>query len=215
MKISPFTQKIYRESRLDKIHEFIKKYRFGTMVTLNKDNEMICNSLPFLLKEKDSEYGTIYSHVSLHNSIHYLFEKDELREKPKNNSIVIFNGPNGYISPKLYKEELVYSRIPTWNYSTIQIYGIPKVIKDEDEILLKELLKIEEEIENGKENQWTKPEDKIMDSRMVWFKIDILKINAKFKLSQNSYKADRENIIENLKNKELSHFMKEYYQSKE
>ena len=42
-----------------------------------------------------------------------------------------FPGPHCYISPSWYESE---KAVPTWNYATAHVYGVPQVIDDPDDV---------------------------------------------------------------------------------
>ena len=109
--------------------------------------------------------------------------------------LVIFQGPHAYISPSWYEVDL---SVPTWNYTVVHAYGIPRLIEESEELykLLKTLL---ETHEAQFENPWPfqLPDDYLqkMIRGIVGFEIEITRLEGKFKLSQNRTEAERENVI--------------------
>ena len=43
---------------------------------------------------------------------------------------ILFEGPHGYISPKLYSHP--EKSVPTWNYSTVMVNGEAKIVEDKE-----------------------------------------------------------------------------------
>lgn len=107
--------------------------------------------------------------------------------------LAVFTGPNAYISPNWYGE--ASTDVPTWNYVAVHIAGQGRILDEVCEIdqLLADLSAHEEQrrhdLDNGGEI-WTMdkvPDDKHARLRraIVAFEIDIARVEAKAKLSQN------------------------------
>ena len=109
--------------------------------------------------------------------------------------LVIFQGPHAYISPSWYEVEL---SVPTWNYAAVHAYGIPRIIEDGEELY--QLLKILIETHEAQfENPWPfqLQEDYLqkMMRGIVGFEIEIIRLEGKFKMSQNRTESERQNVI--------------------
>ena len=114
----------------------------------------------------------------------------------KEEALVIFNGPHAYISPNWYVAEVA---VPTWNYVTVHVYGIPKIMETDAELgaVLDETVK---KHEAGLPNPWTPhlPDElkAKLHQAIVGFRIEITRIEAKFKLGQNRSKEDQEKMLQ-------------------
>ena len=104
--------------------------------------------------------------------------------------LTIFQGPHAYISPSWYVSDVA---VPTWNYTAVHVYGIPRVVSDHEKIvsLLEETVRF---YEASFERPWpgTLPDelrDQLIDS-IVAFEIDVTRIEGKFKLGQNRSAED-------------------------
>lgn len=101
-------------------------------------------------------------------------------------ALVIFSGAHSYISPSWYEQA---PAVPTWNYSVVHAYGVPRVVRGEAGVL--ELLADESAFfESELEQPWSTaslPSDWLrkMAGGVVAFEIEITRIEAKAKLSQN------------------------------
>ena len=53
-----------------------------------------------------------------------------------NESLMIFQGPEGYITPNWYPSKALHGKaVPTWNFAIVHAYGRPEVIKEKDWLL--------------------------------------------------------------------------------
>ena len=111
--------------------------------------------------------------------------------------LCIFHGPHAYISPSWYEQQ---HTVPTWNYAVVHVYGKPSLV---DEAELKQIvLDTTTKFESGMPQPWTIPlsenETAQMLKAIVGFKIDIVRVEAKFKLGQNRSREDQEKMLRSL-----------------
>jgi transcriptional regulator len=90
--------------------------------------------------------------------------------------------------------------VPTWNYAVVHVYGKPSIV---DEAQLKQIvLDTTAKYESTMPKPWTIPlSEKEMDGMLkaiVGFKIDIARVEAKFKLGQNRSDEDQEKMLRSL-----------------
>ena len=91
--------------------------------------------------------------------------------------------------------------MPTWNYAVVHVYGKPSLV---DEAELKQIvLDTTSKFESTMPLPWKIPlsENEIaaMLKAIVGFKIEITRVEAKFKLGQNRSLEDQEKMLRNLK----------------
>lgn len=109
--------------------------------------------------------------------------------------LVVFNGPGGYVSPRLYDTQL---SVPTWNYLALHVRGRLELV---DEALAKDRLlkRLIAQHEPGYAAQWMGlPEDfqhKLLGA-IVGFRIHVQRWEAKAKLSQNRTASERARLRE-------------------
>lgn len=113
--------------------------------------------------------------------------------------MVVFSGPHSYISPIWYQEPNVVS---TWNYVAVHIYGKVKIIEDEERLL--EIMDKTVCFYEGKygENAEMPKNDQFILGLMkgiVGFKLEINRIEGKWKLNQNHSIERQFNTIEGLR----------------
>jgi transcriptional regulator len=118
--------------------------------------------------------------------------------------LVIFQGPHTYISPTWYN----HVNVPTWNYQAVHVYGSPRIVTGEEyyAMLSRLIARHEGRTDYRMENL---PQD-FVEKQMngtVGFQINVTRIEANYKLSQNRDDEDYHTIIERLHEREdeMSH----------
>ncbi|SHM74955.1 FMN-binding negative transcriptional regulator [Gracilibacillus kekensis] len=180
---------IPRHFRMDDkelIYDFIDKYGFATLFSQHQ-GEPNATHLPVMLNKSEN---ALYGHFARPNE-HW---KDALNQQV----LVVFQGPHCYISPTWYETD---KAVPTWNYASIHVYGTLEIVEDRKVIFdsLNELVN-KYERSDSPYNLDDIPSGFIdgMMKGIVAFRIEISKIEAKAKLSQNHTVQRQELIIKNL-----------------
>jgi transcriptional regulator len=181
-----YTPKLYREEDRERILDFLKKNNFPALVT-HDGEKLIATHLPVEVVEMGEDKLAIYSHMSRVNPQWKTFGDQE--------AMLIFQGPHTYISPTWYE----HVNVPTWNYMMVHVYGKARVVDGEE---LKSTLSrlIEKHEAHSDYRLETLPEgyaDKEMKGA-IGFVVDVTRIEAGYKLSQNRNDKDHENIIREL-----------------
>lgn len=101
--------------------------------------------------------------------------------------IIVFEGPNGYISPGWYGD---VKAVPTWNFVTVHLSGVPEILSDEENHrVLAEMVERFETILPNPRLMDAAPNDPAFIARLaggtVGFRLTPTKVVAKRKLSQN------------------------------
>jgi len=191
-----YIPKLYREEDRVRILDFIQQNDFATLVTYDGEKP-VAGHLLMEIKE-DDENLFVNGHMSRANPQWKTFDLN--REV-----LVIFQGPHTYISPTWYN----HVNVPTWNYQSVHVYGKPRVITDYDEAyeILKRLIDRYES--NSHYRLETLPKDFVEKEikGIVAFQIEVTRIEANYKLSQNRKDEDYRNIIAQLEKRtdDLSH----------
>ena len=171
---------------LDLATEFIRTHNFATVVTKGPDG-LVASHLPFIVSRSGIELPVLHAHLARANPHWQHFDG-------ATEALVIFQGPHAYVSPRLYE---THPSVPTWNYQVVHATGTPRVIVDEDGAR-KHVLALVEQHEAGSPEHWTPdlPEDALQSllRQIVAVRIDLTRVETKFKLGQNRSKADRENM---------------------
>lgn len=179
-----YSPKLYREEDRQKIVEFMCQNEFATLVLFDGEKPVASHLLVEVIE--DGERVNIYSHMSRANPLWKLFESN--RE-----ALVIFQGPHTYISATWYD----HVNVPTWNYISVHAYGRPSLVTDHDEMyaLLSRL--VERHEADHTYRMETLPQDFVEKEMkgIAAFRIEVTRMEAAFKLSQNRNDTDYQNII--------------------
>lgn len=118
-------------------------------------------------------------------------------------ALVIFQGVDAYVSPSLYQSKAVHGRaVPTWNYEAMHVHGQARFVEDEA-WLRTNVAALTTRFEAERSAPW-RLEDAPADyvarllRGIIGVEIDIARVEAKRKLSQNRDAADRAGVIEGL-----------------
>jgi len=169
-------------------HDLIEADDFGILIGTGADGPFATH-IPMLLKRDEGTLGTLYGHVARPNPHVTLFGAEAL---------AVFSGPHAYVSPTWYSDRS--SNVPTWNYSAVHCYGVPRPLEDDP---LKHLGQMVERYEGAGPNGWRLEELKpqmreALPRGIVTFRMEIARIEGKAKLSQNKPRAERERVIAGL-----------------
>ena len=186
-----YSPKLYREEDRQKILEFIRQNEFATLVLFDGEKPVASHLLVEVVE--DGERVNIYSHMSRANPLWKLFESNH-------EALVIFQGPHTYISATWYD----HVNVPTWNYISVHAYGRPSLVTDHDEMyaLLGRL--VERHEADHTYRMETLPQDFVEKEMkgIAAFKVEVTRLEAAFKLSQNRNDTDYQNIIIELEKRE-------------
>src|SRR5688572_2506059 len=192
--------KLYREEDKAKILEFIRQNDFAVLVTYDGEKPVASHLLMEVLEEGDTLY--VNGHMSRANPHWKTFEKNP-------EVLIIFHGAHTYISPTWYN----HVNVPTWNYQSVHVYGKPRLITNYDEAysILKRLIDRYETKSHYKME--TLPQDFVEKEirGIMAFQIEVTRVEANYKLSQNRKDEDHANIITRLEERtdDLSHAVAE------
>lgn len=199
-----YTPKLYREEDREKIIEFMRQNEFVVLVTYDGEKPTASHLLVEIFEEGEKLF--INGHMSRANPLWKTFEKNA-------EVLTIFHGPHTYISPTWYN----HVNVPTWNYQAVHVYGKLRIVEDYDEAyqILKRLTDRHETASHYKLE--TLPQDFVAKEikGIVAFQIEVTKIEANYKLSQNRNDEDYQNIVEMLEEREdeMSHEVAEAMKS--
>ena len=149
--------------------------------------------LPLFVREENDKV-VLRGHVAKANP-HWRY----LEQDPE--CLAIFHGAHSYISPSNYSAR---ESVPTWNYGAVHLYGNARVFSAPEDLLgmLHELM---DTFEPAYASQWASLDEAYrqrMLSHIVGFEIEVTKIEATFKLSQNRTREDQASVIASLEKAE-------------
>lgn len=177
------------------LHSLIRAHPLGAWITL-ADGDLVANHVPLLLDTARGDHGSLVGHVARANPIWRAFSASV-------DSIVIFQGPETYITPSWYPSKHAHGKaVPTWNYAVVHAHGIPRAIEDRS-WLRAHLNQLTDTHEAGQALPWKisdAPEEYLarMIEGIVGIEIPIARLAGKWKTSQNRPEADRLGVIAGL-----------------
>ena len=205
-----YMPKYFAETNVERLHQLVEEYSFGTLVCPRPSGALEIAHLPFMLDRNRGPWGTLLAHVACANPIWQTFAE-------AHNAVTIFQGPNGYISSSWYTS---CDDVPTWNYAVVHAYGRPRLTGEAELSAL--LTRLVETHERRSRTSWSTAEVpaealETMMSQILSFEIEITELVGKFKLGQNRSVADRAGAAAGLRARgnplddELARFMEETF----
>jgi transcriptional regulator len=195
-----YTPKDFRVEDLAVLHADMRQSALPILVSTTSAG-LIATHLPILLNEHRGPYGTILGHVSRANLLQWQ------QSDPATEALVIFTGPETYITPTWYAAKQETGRVvPTWNYAAIHAYG--KLTFFEDSERLRDIVT---RLTNLHEAAFPKPwqvtdaPPNYIDSQLkaiVGFELPISRLEGKRKFNQNRSTEDRAGVIQGLRSLE-------------
>jgi transcriptional regulator len=176
------------------VGELLHKHGAADLVTLTADG-LLATMLPFIYLPGVGEHGALHGHLARSNSQWKLPAQGE--------ALVIVRGPDAYITPNWYASKAEHHRVvPTWNYVTAHVYG--RLVVHDDPAWVEGLVRrLTAKHESGMAEPWSvddAPERFVAGQlrAIVGVELEITRIEAKAKLSQNRPEADVAGVITGL-----------------
>lgn len=173
------------------LHDFMDTFAFVDLVTTTPTLRI--THIPTVLDRSAGPYGTILGHISAQNPQRAAFDGSHP-------AVVVFHGPQGYISPTWYGKQDV---VPTWNFAVVHASGRPTAINDHDRAhaLLARLIRKFEASIGSTGYDFEKLPDAYVTGLMKGiapFTMEIQAIEGKFKLGQERSADDRQGVLTHL-----------------
>ena len=183
----------FAEADLTRLHDFIEQHSFGLLVS-QVDGLPFATHLPFLLERAAGPHGTLVGHMARANP--------QWRDAEGQTALAIFSGPHAYISPTWYEAEQV---VPTWNYTAVHASGRIQVVEDKERLLeiVRETVRV---YEQAMPRPWSfEPSGTFVErmlGQIVGFRIEVEKIEGKWKLNQNHPVERRKKVVRALRERD-------------
>ncbi|HWE45159.1 MAG TPA: FMN-binding negative transcriptional regulator [Caulobacteraceae bacterium] len=178
----------FAETDRAEIDRLIEAARLGLLIT-HGSNGLFATHLPFLY---DASSKTLTGHIARANPQPTMAGDGE--------ALVVLSGPDAYVSPRWYVSSARDGRhVPTWNYEAVHVYGRLTWFEGR-EPLLSVVRALTERHEAHIAPPWSVDEadtgyvDRLLGA-IVGLRIEIVRIEAKRKLSQNRPAEDRTAVI--------------------
>ena len=162
---------------------FMREHSFATLVT-TVDGAITATHLPVLPRPDDN---TLLLHLARANP--------QWQGQVGREVLVMFQGPHAYVSPSVYAAP--HPNVPTWNYTAVHAYGIAQIIDDPTAVMALMAATVTE-YEAGRDAPWTPAPSQgyaeALVRGVVALRIEVMRIEGKYKLSQNRAAVDQHNV---------------------
>ncbi|MGH3151256.1 MAG: FMN-binding negative transcriptional regulator [Streptosporangiaceae bacterium] len=182
------------------VHDLLAKHGAADLITLTDDG-LLATMLPFAYEPSAGEHGVLLGHVARNN--------DQWRKPAQGESLAIIRGPDSYVSPSWYAAKAEHGRVvPTWNYLTAHVYG--RLIVHDDLVWVEDVVRrltAKHEAARlaapGQRMPWSVDDAprKFIEGQLraiVGLELQITRIEAKAKLSQNRPATDVPGIVDGM-----------------
>jgi transcriptional regulator len=175
----------------DGIKRLIRENPFATIVSNTEASGLVASHYPVMLDE-EAEGIVLLSHFGKPDDLIHELGSHEL--------LVIVQGPHGYVSPGWYGD---VAAVPTWNFSTAHLSGIPEILTaDENLKVLDALVEHFEHVMPHPRLMRGTPENAAYAEKIsagtVGFRLRVSRFVAKDKMSQNKPAETVSEIINGL-----------------
>ncbi|MBS4729808.1 SidA/IucD/PvdA family monooxygenase [Mycobacterium sp. SM1] len=176
-----YPPKRYVETDLDRLRAVINRYRFATLISARGVDEPVVTQLPLTLDTSRGPLGVLFGHMDVANPHTELLDGHRV--------LVLFHGPNGYISPHVYESP----QLPTWNSIAVEVRGRARILRDKDAVVngLCGIAVAADPSPGGYRLTREAASDDRLFPFIVGFEIDIEEMTGRFKLSQDRDDKDR------------------------
>jgi transcriptional regulator len=186
-----YVPSLFAEDRPEELEAIINSCSLPILVSPLKDAEgvrLTATHLPLMLDGQ-----RLVGHIARANKQWQLLDTTV-------ESMAIFSGVDGYVSPSFYATKQETGRVvPTWNYEAVHAYGRLEVIQDTSKIL-EVVTRLTNKYEGVRQKPWKvsdAPDDYVATQlrNIVALVLHITKLIGVRKLSQNKTPADRAGVI--------------------
>lgn len=184
----------YRVDDIAEMHALMRGRPLATLIS-SAELGLYATHLPTVLKP-EGPFGTIECHLARANP-HW---KDLAAG---GEALMIFQGPDAYITPNWYPSKAEHGKtVPTWNYAAVHAYGRPAVMQDAA-WLRRHVGELTDQQERSEAVPWKvsdAPERyvDVMLRGIVGFRFEIVRLEGKWKMSQNRELNDQLGVTKGL-----------------
>lgn len=185
-----------REDRPEVIHRLIRENPLGLLISAGAGG-LLANPVPFVLNVGPAQAAVLECHLAIANPQWRDFEGG-------GPALVVFQGPQAYVTPTWYPAKREHGKVvPTWNYVVAQARGTAYTV-DDPAWLSRHLNELTDHNEAKLPQPW-----KVSDAPDAYIaaqskgikgvRIVVDELVGKWKLSQNRSRADREGVVQGLR----------------
>jgi transcriptional regulator len=187
------------------VDELLSNHGAADLVTQTEQG-LVATMLPFIYvppaeprsdgQPGAGQLGALHGHLARNN--------DQWKLASLGEALAIVRGPDAYITPGWYASKTEHGRVvPTWNYVTAHVYG--RFVVHDDPAWTEDLVRrLTAKHEAYRDHPWSVDDAPrtFIDGQLraiVGVELEITRIEAKAKLSQNRPPADVEGVIAGLR----------------
>lgn len=191
------------EDRPEVLAAFMRAHPFATLVSAGPSGDLWATHLPVVFDPARGSRGVIEGHVARANPHHKLVRAAAEQATAPGESLVIFTGPDAYVTPNWYPSKAEHGRVvPTWNYIAVHVHG-SLTLREDPSWLLAHVTRLTTQSEAGRPAPWAvadAPEEYLAGQikAIVGFELQITRIEGRWKMSQNRPPEDIDGVVEGL-----------------
>jgi transcriptional regulator len=177
------------------VDDLLRNHGAADLVTVTEQG-LAATMLPFIYVPGSGPHGALHGHLARNN--------DQWKRRAAGESLAIVRGPDAYISPGWYASKVEHGRVvPTWNYVTAHVYG--RLVVHDDPVWTEDLVRrLTAKHEAHRDHPWSVDDAPraFIEGQLraiVGIELEITRIEAKAKLSQNRPAADIDGVIAGLR----------------
>lgn len=187
----------FAERDVDALFAFIEAHPFATVVTTAPTDGLIATHLPLVLSRDTGPTGILMGHFARANP------HSRAAASGPVSALVMFLGPDAYITPMWYQTKEETGRVvPTWNYVAVHAHCTMHLVDDPSDLRV-HLESLTHQHESSRSQRWRvsdAPDDYVSTQMkaIVGVRLEIERLEGKWKMSQNRSEADIAGVIRGL-----------------
>jgi transcriptional regulator len=186
----------FEETRADVLHDLVRDYPLATLI-IHTGSGLEANHVPLCLAKGLDSSDRLRGHIAKANPLASCIQTGI-------DALVIFQGPQAYISPSWYPTKQDSGRgVPTWNYSVVHATGTLRLVDDAAWIRAQvDDLTRQQEAHFANPWQVSDAPAQYLDTMMsaiVGIELEVAAWRGKWKVSQNQPPINRKGVIDKLR----------------
>ena len=182
----------FEETDRSALLALIRDAPLGAFV-INGNDGIEANHIPFVHRSSTNPDGVLWAHIPRANPL-------STRVGDETRCLVVFCGPQGYVSPSWYATKNAHGRVvPTWNYAVVHAHGRARLVNDR-EWIREQLGILTGQMEAQRDDPWSvadAPDDftrKLIDA-LVGLEVTVDRLVGKTKASQNQPEENQASVL--------------------
>lgn len=183
----------FEETRRNVLQRLVEEYPLGTLISCDDSGAGLnADHLPFEWHVGEDGNVSLRAHVARANPVWQ-------RLAAGRESLVVFQGPQTYISPSLYPSKQAHGKVvPTYNYMVVHAHGPVRAL-DDKAWLLELVSSLTRRHEANQSLPWEVSDAPLefidqMLANIVGIEMRVTRIEGKWKISQNRSAADKASV---------------------